>query len=99
MHATPLDSTVELIHPDDLITVIADDGAIVGYLIRWHAPGIGRDAAQVTRRRRVSDERLKEALEAFGDGGIGLVEKRLGVGQRQAWRLVKRARESLDVQS
>jgi hypothetical protein len=45
-------------------------------------------------RRRLSDDRLREVAEAYRSGGIDAVKEQQHVGERQAWRLRRRAVEA-----
>jgi hypothetical protein len=66
--------------------------------IRAHEPGTTQEQAMVAvraaTRRRVSDERLARVLDAAEAGGVVQVMEQEHVGERQAFRLIKRANES-----
>jgi hypothetical protein len=52
-------------------------------------------AARQARWRRVTPERLREVLDQFADGGISLVMQKQHTSERNARRLLARARKEL----
>jgi hypothetical protein len=54
-------------------------------------PGVRR-AARTATRRRITADRLTAVLEAFDEGGVAAVKTLDDCGERQAYRLVKRAK-------
>jgi hypothetical protein len=53
-----------------------------------------RQAARKATRRRVSDDRLERVADLYREGGAGAVMDEEAVGERQAYRLVRLAREA-----
>jgi hypothetical protein len=69
-------------------------GTDVAAYLSGRAPGAGAVVAvRAATRKRVSDDRLARVLEAAESGGVDAVMEQESVGERQAFRLIKRAKE------